>query len=457
MKLLEAKNIHFVGIGGIGSSSLAQIIHAKGIKITGSDMCYSNTIKSLRNNEIKVTIGHDEKNLPNNADFVVYSPAIPKTNPELKKAEKLKIKCLSYPQALGELTKDHYTIAIAGAHGKSTTTAMVAKIMTDAGLDPSVVIGTKMREFNNRNFRVGDSEYLVIEACEYKRSFLNFYPNILIITNIEADHLDYYKDLADYKSAFTELAKKVPRDGAVIINTDDKNSVSAVEKIKAQIVTWSHSRKNTDYYLENDLLKYKNAVKELNKKSEQQIKIHPKAIGKHNIFNGCFAAIAAKELEIENKKIEQSLRGFKGTWRRLEIKSKKIGKAILIDDYAHHPTEIQTSLKAIREAHPKARILCIFQPHQYSRTRLFLKGFGKSFGHADAVIIPNIYKVRDSEAELKAMSADILVNEIKKHHKDVGNGNGLRATANYVKANSKKYDIIVTMGAGDIEKMGRMF
>ncbi|MFA7685415.1 MAG: Mur ligase family protein [Candidatus Gracilibacteria bacterium] len=432
MKLLEAKNIHFIGIGGIGTSGLAQILHAKNKKITGSDLHNSATISSLRRSGIKVTIGHKSGNLSTKTDIVIYSPAIPKENVELQKAHTLKIKCLTYPEALGELTNDHFTIAIAGAHGKSTTTAMIAKIITDAELDPSVIIGTKMREFHNRNFRVGESKYLVIEACEYKRSFLNFTPTILVVTNIEADHLDYYKDLKDYQSAFIELVKKIPKTGYLVINPEDKNSLILEKYTKATVI-------------------------KLSKKLEQEIKIEPKVPGKFNIKNGAMAALACTLLDIPYKKIEQSLKGFKGTWRRMEIKRKHLGKTIFIDDYAHHPTEIKTTLQAIREKYPEKKILCVYQPHQFSRTRFFLKDLGKAFSDVNEVIIPNIYKVRDSEEETKKVSTDILVNEIKKHHDNVKNGNGLKATSDYIKNNHSKFDIIITMGAGDIDKIYRMF
>ena len=431
MKLLKAKNIHFVGIGGIGNSGLAQILNAKKKKITGSDSCNSALISSLKRSNIKVTIGHKESNLPKNTDIVVYSPAIPENNVELKKAESLKIKCLTYPQALGELTKEYYTIAIAGTHGKSTTTAMIAKILTEAGLNPSVVIGTKMREFHNRNFKVGESKYLIIEACEYKRSFLNFTPTILVVTNIEADHLDYYKDLKDYQSAFIELAKKVQKTGYVIINPEDKNSLILEKNTKASVI-------------------------KLNKKLEQEVRIEPGVPGEFNVTNGSMAATVSLLLNIPNKKIEQSLRNFKGTWRRMEIKRKRLGKTIFMDDYAHHPTEIKATLRAVREKHPKDKILCIYQPHQLSRTRLFLKGLGKSFENVDQVIIPNIYKVRDSKEESQKVSTESLVSEIKKHQKHVRNGNGLKSTAQYVKSNYSKYDLIITMGAGDIDSIYKM-
>ncbi|MDD3861957.1 MAG: cyanophycin synthetase, partial [Candidatus Gracilibacteria bacterium] len=292
--------------------------------------------------------------------------------------------------------------------------------------------GTKMREFHNRNFRIGDSEYLVIEACEYKRSFLNFTPTILVVTNIEADHLDYYKDLKDYQSAFIDLAKKLPKTGFLVINSEDFNSLILEKHTKATTV-------------------------KLNKKFEQGVDVKPGVPGKFNIKNGEIAALTCSLLNIPNKKIEQSLAGFKGTWRRMEIKRKKLGKTIFMDDYAHHPTEIKITLEAIREKYPKAKILCIYQPHQYSRTRFFLKGFGKSFTDVDEVIIPNIYKVRDSEEETQKVSTDSLVAEIKKHHPHAKNGQGLKSTAKFIKEKHSKYDLIITMGAGDIDKIYKMF
>lgn len=419
-------NIHFIGIGGIGVSSLAQIFHQKGEKVSGSDLIETDITKALRRKKIKIQIGHDEKNILKKHDLVIYSPAIPKSNLELKRAKKLRIKCLSYPQALGKLTKEHYTIAVAGTHGKSTTTAMLSLIATNAGLDPTVVIGTKIREFKNQNFRVGNSNYLIIEACEYMESFLNFYPNILIITNIEADHLDYFETFKNYKKAFKKLIKKVAIDGVVIMDGKEKECAEAVKGAQVQTIFCDN------YDLETGV------------------------IGKFNKVNAKLAAIAATFLNIPIATIKKSLKAYKGSWRRLEYKHIKGYKCTFIDDYGHHPTEIQVTLNAIREEHSNAKILCVFQPHQYSRTKVLLKEFGRSFKEADEIIIPNIYKVRDSEKITKKISTDDLVNEIAKHNKIVSNGGGLEKTAEFIKKNHSKYDIIVTMGAGDIENIYKM-
>ncbi|MCK9186052.1 UDP-N-acetylmuramate--L-alanine ligase [Candidatus Gracilibacteria bacterium] len=422
----KTNHVHFIGIGGIGTSAIAHIMKKKGAVVSGSDMEKTEITDALKNSGIKVKVGHDAKNITKKIDLVVYSPAISKDNTELVQAEKLGIKTMTYPQALGELSKEYFTIAVSGAHGKSTTTAMIALLLNDAKLDPTVVIGTKIREFKNQNFRVGKSKYLVVEACEYKRSFLNIHPDILVITNIEADHLDYYKDLKDYKNAFTQMSEKVKDGGIIVINDNDKNSVDAIKKTKNKVIKLSEIKK-------------------------LKIKIEPKVVGSFNKLNASMAAIVGDLLDIPKEKIESSIKNFKGTWRRLEEK-KKIGKTRIIDDYGHHPTEITMTLAAIREENPHAKILCVFQPHQHNRTIELLKGFANSFHDVDEVIIPDIYKVRDKAEDIAKISAKILADEINKACKKqkASDGGGLPKTAKFILKNHANYDIIVTMGAGNI-------
>jgi UDP-N-acetylmuramate--alanine ligase len=440
----KAKFIHFVGIGGIGTSSLAQILHEKGKIISGSDLVKTEITESLRLKKIKISIGHNEKNVNKKHQLIIYSPAIPNSNPEMKKAKNLKIKCLSYPQALGELTKQHFTVAVAGAHGKSTTTAMISLIAVAAKLDPTVVIGTKLKEFKNQNYRVGKSSLLIIEACEYKRSFLNFEPDILVITNIEADHLDYYKNIQDYKKAFKQLIGKLKKNGTVIIDEDDKFSSQAVRDLPASGVEMNNLK-----------------VVRISGKSK---KFYPGIPGKFNLKNASLAAAAAVELKVPIEKIEKSLKNYHGSWRRMEYKKTKFPHTIFIDDYGHHPTEVRSTLSAIRETHPDAKILCVYQPHQYSRTKIFLEEFGKSFYAVNEIIIPDIYDARDYEKGQKPISVDELVEVIKKHqpgstehHPHVQNGISLEKTAQFIKKNHKKFDVIVTMGAGDIGEIYKLF
>lgn len=427
------KNIHFIGIGGIGTSSIAQILHETGSKVSGSDLVPSQITKGLKLKGLKVSYGHSEKNISKSHDLVIFSPAIPDDNPEILKAKKLKIKCINYAEALGELSKKHYTIAVTGTHGKSTTTAMLSAIFIKGGMDPTVVIGTKTTELKNKNYRTGKSNYLILEACEYKESFLKIKADTLVITNIESDHLDHYKTLANYRKAFEKAVKKVPATGKIVINPKEKNLKAITKNAKAEVIPVKFKR--------------------------ERIKLS--VPGEFNVDNAILAAETAKIFGVSTDIIKKTLKDYKGSWRRMQYKRKKIGKLIFIDDYAHHPTEIKMTLSAIRENHPKARLLCIFQPHQYSRTRILLKEFGKSFIDADKVIIPNIYRVRDTEEDVQKVSAEALVKEINKNSQQTGgscspkalDGEGIKETAKYIKKNKSNFDLVVTMGAGDIDKI----
>lgn len=385
-------NVHFIGIGGIGVSALAHIYAQQGKAVSGSDMKGSEITEGFEN----VAIGHNSKNITNQ-DLVIYSPAIPDDNVELQRARGLGIETISYPKALGRLTEEYFTIAIAGTHGKSTTTAMLAVIMEQAGLDPTVVIGTKIPQFNGQNYRVGKSKYLIVEACEYKESFLALRPKILLITNIEADHLDYFKTEEAYRANFEKFIK------------------------------------NSD-------------AKVFQNPQPLDFKLSPGVLGEFNLRNATLAATAALSINIKPEVIQKAIATFKGTWRRMEEKP-KLWNTRMIDDYAHHPTEIRVTLEAIRDQNPNAKILCVFQPHQYSRTKAFLSEFANSFTDADQIIIPNIYEVRDTEEDKKSVTAQDLVNKIGTKAK---NGDGIGKTAEYIRGNFKNFDIIVTMGAGDI-------
>jgi UDP-N-acetylmuramate--alanine ligase len=421
MKLSETQTIHFIGIGGIGASALAQILNAKGKTISGSDQSESEITNRLSQSGINISIGHDTKNLPSNCELVIYSHAVPENNPEILEAKKLGLTSLTYPQALSLLTKEYFTIAITGTHGKSTTTAMTALTLIDAGLDPTVVVGTKLKEFDNQNFRVGESQYLVIEACEYKSSFLTLEPNILAITNIEADHLDHFKTAENYKNTFAEYVNKLPSEAKIIFNAKDEVVSSILEGAKATLLPW-----------------------------DKLIEFELEVPGEFNKENASFAKTISLELGVPVETMKSALQKFKGTWRRQEYKKVDGLTPIFIDDYGHHPTEVRLTLDAIAQKHPGAKILCVFQPHQYSRTFNLLHEFGESFGAATKVIIPNIYQVRDSEEDVASVSPQDLVDEINKNGVKAENGQSLEKTAELIKENHKEFDIIITMGAGNI-------
>jgi UDP-N-acetylmuramate--alanine ligase len=433
--------IHFIGIGGIGVSALARYYLAKSHKVSGSDLVSSEITDALEKKGAKLLIGkHKAKNLPKDADLVIYSPAVPTDNPELKEAKRMSVQCstlhiLSYPQALGELTKKYFTIAVSGTHGKSTTTAMIGLLLAKASLDPTVIVGTKLKEFGDSNCRVGESNYLVIEADEHMASFLNYWPKIIVLTTIEADHLDYYKNLKNILKTFREYVRHLPNGGVLIANKDDKN-IRKVSRGPSSI----------------QLLPYS-----LKQKEAKKIKKLLKIPGEHNVSNALAALTVARVLKISDKISFKALSEYKGSWRRFEIKKIKCNEEraryiTLVSDYGHHPTEIKVTLKAAREKFPKKKIWCIFQPHQYQRTYYLFKDFVKVFKTApvDKLIITDIYDVagRETPKIKKKVSSEKLVREINK--KNVMYIPNSEKVEKYLKKNLRGGEVVMIMGAGDI-------
>lgn len=393
-------------------SAVARMLYLQGKKVSGSDSSQSEITDDLEHLGIKVHIGQKAENLDREAEVVIYTVAVGEDNPELKKARERKLICATYPQALGELSKNMYTIAISGTHGKTTTTAMIGHILKKAGLDPTIIVGSKMlsdTEKSGSNFLAGKSKYLVVEACEYKRSFLNLNPQILVITNIEADHLDYYKDIEDIKSAFEEMEAKVPKDGYVVT----ENEYGSVKPDFELLVP-----------------------------------------GKHNIKNAQAAIKVAELLGISTEKVKEYLKDFKGTWRRLEYKGEKDGN-IYYDDYAHHPTEIKASLSALREKYPDHKLICVFEAHQQSRTRLLFEDFVESLKIADRCFIAPIFITR--EVDDRKTTNKLLAESINKHVPTFPVQNEQELKELIQKIDSKKPLCIVFMGAGDIYKWADLF
>jgi UDP-N-acetylmuramate--alanine ligase len=444
---LEAFNIyqkiHFIGIGGIGISSLARIFKRNGHIVTGSDLNKSHNTDLLIAEGIDVKFGHEEKFLPEDASLVIYTRAITNSNPELAAAERKKIKSLSYPEAVGELTKGYNTVSVCGTHGKTTTTAMIGKILQDSDLEPTVIVGSIVKDFSNTNYLLGNSDTLVLESCEYQDSFLHYSPNVIVLNNIEAEHLDYFKNDENYFSAFLKFLQKLPTDGLLIANGDDANiqKLLSDNKFEFRIITFGRNE-NNDYILKNNTLK-----------SPQQ-EIHTINInipGPHNLMNAAAAFITSYYLSASSYQCLNSLSSFNGTSRRFELKGSS-GKTTIIDDYGHTPTEIQATLDAAKEKFgEKAKILCIFQPHQYSRTFQFLKEFGTSFQKADKVFIPNIYRTRDTDEDVANISVDKLVTEINSNTPNLAeNTTDFVTTIEKTLKEFKNYDVIITQGAGDI-------
>ncbi len=415
---------------------MAQYYLAKGHKVSGSDLVASEITDFLKKKGVKIFIGQYGKNIEKGIDLVIYSPAVKPNNAEFKKAKKLKIKLQSYPEALGELTKQHFTIAVSGAHGKSTTTAMIGLILTEAGLDPTVIVGTKVKEFGGSNFREGRSKLLVIEACEYDSSFLHYEPKIIVITNIDKEHLDYFKTFANVKKAFLKFAAKLSADGFLVLNADDQ--------YKPEITTPKF--KVVDYSLKHPEAK--------------RIKNILKIPGAHNVSNALAALSVARILVIPDSVTFKALSEFSGTWRRFEVNDGRAnGKKItVISDYGHHPNEIAATLKAAREKYKKKIIWCVFQPHQHQRTYYLFNDFVKTFQEApiDNVIITDIYDVagRETKKISSGVSSKKLVEKIKKENVVYLPMDRLEK---YIKENISAGDVLIIMGAGDIYKLADKF
>ncbi|TSC94756.1 MAG: UDP-N-acetylmuramate--alanine ligase [Parcubacteria group bacterium Licking1014_1] len=443
--------IHLIGIGGIGVSALAQYYLSKGHEVSGSDLVTSEIMDFLKAKGIKININPKES-----PDLVVYSPAVKKDNPELKFYREKGVKCLSYPEALGEITKEYFTIAIAGAHGKSTTTAMIALVLAKAGLDPTVVVGTRVKEFGNSNFRAGKSKLLVIEACEYDSSFLRYSPKIIVVTNVDKEHLDYFKTFANVKKAFKDFIARLPANGFLVFNEDDKN-INKIFNFQGSIFN-------------------KFSIKQFSIKQKEAGKLKKilRIPGEHNVSNALAALKVARILGVPDEISFKALSEFRGTWRRFEIKKGRAGnkKITAVSDYGHHPTEVLATLKAAREKYPKnppssrligtvarqRKIWCVFQPHQRQRTYYLFNDFVRIFRQAqdsyfiDRIIVTDIYDVagREKRGISKKINSQKLVEKIDR--KDIIYL-PLADIESFVKDNIKNGDVLIIMGAGDIYKL----
>ncbi len=431
--------IFFTGIGGIGISALAQYYLSKGHEVCGSDLVSSAMIELLERKGIKVFIGdHKKENLPEKTGLLIYSPAIKEDNPEIKEAQEKGIKIKSYPQALGEITKDYYTIAVSGTHGKSTVCSMLSLVLERAGLDPTVIVGTRLKEFEGSNFREGKSKYLVIEADEWKASFLNYYPDIIVLTNIESEHLDFYKDIEDIIETYVKYISNLKEKGALVLNGDDEN----IKKIKNII---------TGVYTEEFSIK---------QKESEKMKDCLSLPGEHNVCNGLAVLKTSRILKIADETTFKVLSEYEGSWRRFEVSEGSLDgkKFTLIADYAHHPTEVEATLKAARERYPNSEIWCLFQPHQYQRTFYLFKDFVKKFSQApiDKIIITDIYDVagREEEDIKKKVSAKKLADSIQKEAVFYLSRGELE---DYLKENINGGEVLIIMGAGDIYLMAERF
>ena len=452
MSELLGKKYHFIGAGGIGMSGLAKLLLKNKAIVTGSDMERTRVTNSLAAMGALICIGHSEDNVPGPLDAVVISAAIKDTNPELVAIGKQGVKVFKYAEMLGEMMNTYSGIAIAGTHGKSTTSGWLSVTMDVAGKSPSFIVGADVAQLSDSS-GAGSSEHFIAEACEYDRSFLSLHPQIAVILNVEQDHLDYYKDIDDIIDAFTDFANGVKPGGTVIANGQDPNVAILLTKINPEINVLTFGLDwNCDFSAHNiDIV---NGTYEFDLYHGTTLLGRPTISlpGEHNIMNCLAVTAAATVAGMTSEEIVDNLKVFTGIDRRIMLKG-KVDDITILDDYAHHPTEIKASLSAIRQKYAPERLWCIFQPHQYSRTRFLLDDFAESFKLADITIVPEIYFVRDTEESKTEVNAQVLVDRICKSGCQALFIDGFGKICEHLREHVKPGDLVVTMGAGDIWKV----
>ena len=444
--LPENAYIHMVGIGGISMSALARMLKYFGYRVSGSDRTETKITKQLTDDGFSITIGHHASSV-SDPDLVCYTAAISQDNPELVKARSLGIPVMERAELLGQLMKRYkFPVAVAGTHGKTTTTSMLSLVLLEAGLDPTILVGGELSQIGG-NYKLGKEDYLVFEACEYVESFLHFNPYISVITNVEEDHLDYFTDINHIISAFEKFTRLNSPDGCIIVYSDDKNCHSVVQNSDKKVVKYGIISKNNDFYADNIHTDSENRTAfDVYAYGEKVAELALFMPGEHNVRNALGAFAAATELGIAPDVIKRGLESYMGTKRRFE-EIGQVGGIKILDDYAHHPTEIESCLKATQSI-AKGDVWCVFQPHTYSRTKAFTREFARALSLADKPIVTDVYPARE-EYDGTIHSCDVVLLMEKGIYM-----NDFAAIERYILKNAKPGDIVITMGAGDIFKLG---
>ncbi len=448
----EAKYYHCIGIGGIGLSAIAEILLAKGYKVSGSDIKESDITQSLENHGATIYIGHDESNI-SNCDTVIYTSAVSDDNPELISARKKNIPTLSRAEMLGQIMKDYsHNIAVSGTHGKTTTTSMVSLILEDGHFDPTILVGGKLDKIGG-NVKIGKGPFLITEACEYMDSFLELNPKIEIILNIDSDHLDYFKDIDHIVSSFQKFANLVPIDGLIVAYSANAFVKSIIHNVSCKTVTFGFDD-SCDYYANHIEFNSEGMpLFDVYYSGEKLCAIQLLVPGEHNISNSLAAIACCHTLGVSIDVIVKTLESFEGTKRRFDIIGITPDLLKVVDDYAHHPEEIKATLSACKNV-PHKKLWCVFQPHTYTRTKALFEEFTDAFDFADGIIITDIYAAR--EKNIYKIKASDLIDEIKKKHpnkKDIYYISDFEDIADFIIEKTNPKDLVITMGAGDVYKV----
>ena len=443
--LASIKNIHFIGIGGIGMSGIAELLHNQGFNITGSDLSKSSNVERLEKFGIQISIGHNANNIKK-LELVVYSDAIPEDNCELVEAKKQNILCYSRAKMVSQIAKlKSSTVAISGTHGKTTTTSIIGSMLKDSNLDPTIIVGGVVKSINS-NSALGEGDIFVVEADEYNRSLLELSPTIAVINNIDLEHTDCYKDIDDLKETFLQFANSVPFYGAVSICKDSDHAASLINDIDDKpIFTYGIYSKDVDFRAEDIIQNDGNTTFTLVEKDQKNL-VSMQLPGTYNVWNALAAISVARIMDVPIENIVDSLEKFDGVKRRFDIKNND-ESLMVIDDYGHHPVEVQNVIKTIKDNWNR-RLVVVFQPHLYSRTEQFFKEFAESLFLADSVLITEIFASRESNNN--SINSQIIIDEmLKLGHKSVSPVT-LEDLVDNIESIYKKGDIILTIGAGNI-------
>jgi len=449
---LKGKCFHLIGIGGVGMGALARVLMANGAVVSGSDQFEGAMVQLLASQGAMVFVGHEADNLPDRLDGVVYSAAVKPDNPEFLAAQSRGCMVVKYAQMLGELMDRYKGVAICGTHGKSTTSAWLSYLLKQTGEDVNFVVGARLPQLEASS-GVGTSPFFVAEACEYDRSFLNIRPKIACLLNIEADHLDYYRDETEIVGAFVKFVAGIAHEGTLVANAQDENVKRVVQQCRPDVDCITFGLDSTcDVTADCLVLKQGVYYFDVLYKGERLGRTHATLPGLHNVMNALAVIGTALSMGIQAEAILEKLPAFEGIDRRMMLKGICKGVTVL-DDYAHHPTEIRATLSAIQERFKPTRLWCVFQPHQYSRTRFLLDDFAESFKLAHITIVPEIYFVRDSEETKQAVNAQVLVDRLTDQDTEAVFIQGFTDICEYLAARVEPGDVVVTMGAGDIWKV----
>ncbi len=443
------ENIHFIGIGGISMSGLAEILLSEGYKVSGSDSKESQTTKRLEKLGAKIFIGHSASNINPNIDLVIYTDAIAQDNVELNAALKEEIETVDRATFLGSLIRNYNnSIAVSGTHGKTSTTSMLSSILNRPELNPTILLGGNLDEIGG-NVKIGSKNYLLTEACEYKGNVLKYHPSIAIILNMEEDHMDFFKDIDHIVDTFIGYTQNIQEGGHLVINKDDPYAERVIKETKANIVSFAID-KEADYQAKNINFDSEGfPVFDLYINGEKARTVSLKLLGYHNIYNTLASIASSHILGLDIDLIIRAVENYKGTHRRLEYKG-SIDDVVFMDDYAHHPTEIKVTLDALKKS--QRRLICVFQPHTYTRTKILMKEFCQSFYNVDKLIITDIFAAREKDNG-EVHSKD-LVACLQKNNVDVEYISDFQDIEEYILSYTRNGDTVVTMGAGDVHLVG---